>query len=82
MTARLKTTNAYAEAARVLLDYGRDVEGSITASCEGSDFREAIRIVSLYKPVRSSRLTTPLGNTVLALGADRKLNFTGRRRRG
>jgi len=45
--ARLKTTSAYGEAARVLLDYGRDVEGSIAASCEGSEFREAIRIVSL-----------------------------------
>lgn len=54
--ARLKGTSAYGEAARVLLDYARDVEGSITASCEGSEFREAIRIVRTLQLVTDTRL--------------------------
>jgi elongator complex protein 1 len=45
---RLKSANRHSEAGRVLLDYGQDVEASIRAYCEGSHFKEAIRIAHLY----------------------------------
>lgn len=32
----------------MLLDYGRDIEASIQASCEGADFDEALRNATLY----------------------------------
>ena len=44
-SGNLKHDNRYAEAGRVLLDYAQDVEASIAALCEGSEFSEAIRIV-------------------------------------
>ncbi|GAA6025944.1 hypothetical protein JCM10207_004489 [Rhodosporidiobolus poonsookiae] len=36
----------YAEAARVLLEYGKDVEAAAQALCEGNLYSEAVRVVS------------------------------------
>ncbi|GAA5889329.1 hypothetical protein JCM6882_000709 [Rhodosporidiobolus microsporus] len=38
----------YAEAARVLLEYGQDVESAVQALCEGNLYSEAIRLISLH----------------------------------
>ena len=43
----LKGKGRYAEAGRVLLEYGRDVKAAVAALSEGNDFTEAMRIVSL-----------------------------------
>lgn len=43
----LKGKGRYAEAGRVLLEYGRDVKGAVAALSEGNDFAEAMRIVSV-----------------------------------
>ncbi|BGP18516.1 hypothetical protein JCM10213_002969 [Rhodosporidiobolus nylandii] len=37
----------YADAARVLLDYGKDVEASVQALCEGNLYAEGIRLIAL-----------------------------------
>ncbi|GAA5870104.1 hypothetical protein JCM1840_003583 [Sporobolomyces johnsonii] len=38
----------YAEAGRVLLEYGRDVEAAVGALCEGNLYSEAVRLTALY----------------------------------
>ncbi|GAA6015095.1 hypothetical protein JCM10207_008729 [Rhodosporidiobolus poonsookiae] len=38
----------YAEAARVLLEYGKDVEAAVQALCEGNLYSEAVRVVALH----------------------------------
>lgn len=47
----------------MLLDYGRDIEASISASCEGSDFEEAIRNATLYS--RTDLISSTVGPAVL-----------------
>ncbi|CDS00057.1 hypothetical protein [Sporisorium scitamineum] len=44
----LETSRRYTEAARVCLDYVRDVEHSVTLLCRGGDFAEARRILTTY----------------------------------
>ncbi|GAA6031547.1 hypothetical protein JCM8097_006514 [Rhodosporidiobolus ruineniae] len=38
----------YAEAARVLLEYGEDVEASVQALCDGNLYAEAVRLTALH----------------------------------
>jgi hypothetical protein len=44
----LKSKHRQAEAARVLLEYGKDVYASIHTLCQAGEFVEAMRIVSLF----------------------------------
>lgn len=44
----LETSRRYIEAARVCLEYVRDVEQAVTLLCRGSDFSEARRILTTY----------------------------------
>ncbi|GAA5956343.1 hypothetical protein JCM21900_006151 [Sporobolomyces salmonicolor] len=44
----LASKRRYAEAARVLLEYGRDVEAAVAALCEGNLYSEAVRLTALY----------------------------------
>ncbi|GAA5832721.1 hypothetical protein JCM11251_005735 [Rhodosporidiobolus azoricus] len=38
----------YADAARVLLEYAKDVEGAVQALCEGNLYSEAVRLIALH----------------------------------
>ena len=44
----LRGKRRFAEAGRVLLEYGRDVEGAVGVLCEGAAFAEAVRLAALY----------------------------------
>ncbi|KAJ1032623.1 hypothetical protein NDA16_000646 [Ustilago loliicola] len=44
----LETSRRYIEAARITLDYVRDVEQAVTLLCRGNDFAEARRILTTY----------------------------------
>lgn len=41
----LKSKRRYAEAGRVLQEYGRDIDGAVATLVEGNAFVEAIRLV-------------------------------------
>lgn len=43
----LKSKRRWIEAGKVLLEYGRDVEGAVAVLCEGDLFGEAMRLVSV-----------------------------------
>jgi len=45
-TDNLRAKRRFAEAGRVLLEYGRDVEAAVGALVEGAAFAEALRLVS------------------------------------
>ena len=44
-TGALRNENRFEEAAKVLLDYAKDVAGAVEALCAGADFAEAVRLV-------------------------------------
>lgn len=44
----LRAKQRWAEAGRVLLEYGRDVESAIEALVEGQAFAEALRLVGSF----------------------------------
>lgn len=45
-TERLTSKRRYAEAAKVLVEYGQDLPAAVDALCEGNLFAEAVRLVS------------------------------------
>lgn len=47
VASALRTKGRHAEAGRVLVEYGRDVKEAVVVLSEGSEFSEAIRIVSV-----------------------------------
>ncbi|KAK4705712.1 elongator complex protein 1, partial [Phenoliferia sp. Uapishka_3] len=48
MAENLKAKNRHPEAGRVLQEYGRDIDGAVSALVEGNAYIEAIRLTSLY----------------------------------
>ncbi|GAA6062845.1 hypothetical protein JCM10212_001851 [Sporobolomyces blumeae] len=44
---RLASRRRYADAARVLLEYGKDLDGAVSAFCEGNLYAEAMRLTAL-----------------------------------
>ncbi|GAA5969527.1 hypothetical protein JCM11641_008144 [Rhodosporidiobolus odoratus] len=63
MAESLTGKRRYAEAAKVLLDYGKDVEAAVQALCEGNLYSEGVRLVSLH--VRSELLDSHIKPSTL-----------------
>ncbi|ORX39112.1 IKI3 family-domain-containing protein [Kockovaella imperatae] len=45
----LATHGRHVEAAQLMLDYTKNVEGAVNVLCAGHDFSEALRVISLYR---------------------------------